>query len=230
MPGKNNRNNFVEYMMLHLLTQVETGRAGFFHVAENGIYIEEKANRDAETDEDFQTVFDYELAKEQATDREIFRKYHLLHVQERLNEFMEITEPMDYYHIKARTEKYIQFLSRESVSSTRPPETTKDLKPKPVKTFSEYFLPQYRESLPEKLKNEFKTEFGKNVRLLIEVLKDRNIIAIEGRGKKGFYNAMKSYFERDIATYPAIFDVKPEKDGNDEPEYSAIIKRVEAIL
>lgn len=95
------------------------------------------------------------------------------------------------------------------------------------KTFVDYFIIQYRKSLPEKIRNEFKTETGINIRLLIDVLKDQKIITVEHRGNASFYKSLKTYFNRKIGSYQSIFDYKR---NNDEFDYYAIEMRIKSLI
>jgi hypothetical protein len=102
--------------------------------------------------------------------------------------------------------------------------------PKPdniSKTFPEYLLHSENILLAEKLKSEFKTEKGKGVRLMLDVLIDRTILVVENRKKKTIYLSLKSFFDRDIGTYQGIWDYK--RNG-DDLDYKSIEVRINYIL
>lgn len=99
------------------------------------------------------------------------------------------------------------------------------------KTFPEYLLHPQREQLAELLKNEFKTEKGKGIRLMIEVLNKNNpsIMNYENRQRSAIFNAIKEYFNRDIGTYQSIFDYK-YNPNNALSDYKNIENRIIFIL
>lgn len=90
-------------------------------------------------------------------------------------------------------------------------------KPGRTKLFPEYLLNIERKQLAEQLKIEFSTEIGKSIRLMIKVLNEMQLLTIENRGRKSFYNALKKYFNRNIGSYPSIFDyeINPVSDKED---------------
>ncbi|MBD0331680.1 MAG: hypothetical protein ICV66_03415 [Chitinophagaceae bacterium] len=101
------------------------------------------------------------------------------------------------------------------------------------KQFPEYLLHEKREQLAEKLKDEFKTEKGKSIRLMIEALKSNKppLITIAYKEASALYRAMKSYFVRDIGTYQSIFDYKINTAGyqNDLDAFKARVDFIKAI-
>lgn len=98
-----------------------------------------------------------------------------------------------------------------------------------TKLFPEYLLTDDREILAEKIKTEFTTEKGKSIRLLIEVLIEIQLLTIENRGKKSFYNVLKEFFNRNIGSYPSIFDYKFDPDS-DKEEFKSVKTKVNFIL
>lgn len=66
----------------------------------------------------------------------------------------------------------------------------------------------------EELIKTFKTEIGINLKIVIEILKDENIILIKSREFKPFYTSLKEKFNRDIGSYTALNDLyKHSKDN-----------------
>jgi len=77
--------------------------------------------------------------------------------------------------------------------------------PREPQSFEQYFLPEYRETLPRALKDAFIGKKGKVIRLMIEVLKYKGIVNLVEGEYLGFYNVMKVYFGWDIGSYTGIF-------------------------
>lgn len=101
-----------------------------------------------------------------------------------------------------------------------------------IKTFPEYLMHDKSEQLAAGLKNAFKTEQGKGIRLMIEALiqHDPVLLTISHRGNKAFYESLKSFFARDIASYNAVFGCSIDLNLTDKPEYSDTCKRINYIL
>lgn len=101
---------------------------------------------------------------------------------------------------------------------------------KPVKLFSEFLLDKDsidKEKLSEELKNEFKVEKGKSLRLMLEVLKDQSLFSYGYRENPAIYNSMKAHFCQDIGAMTGILD-KPvlAKVTKDSKDYKTIETRV----
>ncbi len=79
--------------------------------------------------------------------------------------------------------------------------------PVSVRSFPDYLLYQEKEKLATALKNEFSTEKGKSIRIMIEALIQYNppLLSIGNRGNKDLYNAINLYFQRKIGSYSGIF-------------------------
>lgn len=103
--------------------------------------------------------------------------------------------------------------------------------PEIQKSFPEYLLHDSRDKLANKLKEEFKTDIGKNIRLMIEALQNNNpqLINIEARQRKAIYRAIKDYFNRNIGTYQSIISPKL-LDLESNPDYNSIKGRLDFIL
>ena len=99
------------------------------------------------------------------------------------------------------------------------------------KLFHEYLLHEKNELLAEGLKREFLKEKGKKLRLMIEALKliQPPLFTLIPGEKKGFYNSLKNYFNKDIGTYNSIFlcDFESEKDKSD---IDSVLIRVNHVL
>jgi hypothetical protein len=102
-------------------------------------------------------------------------------------------------------------------------------KPPPEKPFHEYILHEKNVQIAEQLKSEFKTEKGKSIRLIIEVLIKKKMLTIENRQRQKIYDAMKIHFNRDIGTKQSIFDYKI-KEISDRPDFESIEIRIDKRL
>ncbi len=123
-----------------------------------------------------------------------------------------------------------QLKGSDSINNTST--AIKELKPKSkskraAKPFPEYLLlkPELREPLAEALREEFKIEKGKGIRLMIEGLKEMELLTYDE--VTSFYEALKLYFKRDIASKQAIFD-KLDKN-RDIKEFEGTKKRLNLI-
>jgi hypothetical protein len=75
-----------------------------------------------------------------------------------------------------------------------------------LKTF---FLKQYDvDKLLIELKEAFTIEKGKDIRIIIQILKDYSILVIPDKKFKLFYDCLKEFFERNIGSYASINDYK----------------------
>lgn len=82
------------------------------------------------------------------------------------------------------------------------------------KTFADYLLHIENQMLAKALKNKFRHEKGKTIRIMIEALKELEIISIPDRSNKRFYKALSDFFSSEIGSYQAIFDYKIQKHDN----------------
>ena len=91
-------------------------------------------------------------------------------------------------------------------------------------------LHKNKNDLANKIKQEFKTEVSKNIRLLLEALKknDPPLIAIANREKKDLYVAMGLFFDRPLGSYQSIFDYKgwEAKDAAIQARLDFILKSI----
>jgi hypothetical protein len=201
MPFKNeeSKNNFYLIVSLRSLMQVETdSKTGYYWHDKNGqptedekevierIPVEFPQYRDVESDADFQVVFDREFSNNKATDTDIFRKYHIVKVQDMLKEFTEIKDSYGWsYELIERTEKYIRFLSRKSVSSTQSPELN----------FADYLKHPDREIFAAKIKKEFPSivNSGRDSAALYLALEKTEQMKYV-KSNTAIFNAMTEYF------------------------------------
>ncbi len=121
--------------------------------------------------------------------------------------------------------EYLFFLQADPLSE----QPTGKGKPPPEKPFHEYILHEKNVQIAEQLKSEFKTEKGKSIRLIIEVLIKKKMFTIENRQRQKIYDAMKKYFDRDIGTKQSIFDYKI-KEISDRPDFESIEIRIDKRL
>jgi hypothetical protein len=100
-----------------------------------------------------------------------------------------------------------------------------------IKAFNEYLLHENRVEIAERLKFEFKTEKGKNIRLMIKALEDYNppLLNVEARQKTAIYNALKLFFNRDIGSKQSVFDFKYIESAH-KCDFIAIKSKVRFIL
>ncbi len=86
-----------------------------------------------------------------------------------------------------------------------------------AKTFDKYLLHKDSWQLANALKTQFSTEKGKALRLLIETMKENNppVLAIARGENNAFYEAMQLFFNRNIGTYPSIFDYVIKESDTD---------------
>lgn len=88
-------------------------------------------------------------------------------------------------------------------------------KDKPKKTLKDFINNvNDKDSFIEELSKTFNIEKGISIKILIELLKDENIILIPSRGFKSFYNCLKDKFNRDIGTYTALNDLYKHSEDN----------------
>lgn len=105
--------------------------------------------------------------------------------------------------------------------------------PKPVKTFDQYFASNYKEKLPQALKKAFIGKKGKDIRLMIEVLKAKGIIRFIGTDEE-LFRVIELYFggEKSIGSRVGIFQsyqFNPEK-AKCKKEFNDISLFIENII
>lgn len=102
---------------------------------------------------------------------------------------------------------------------------------KKEKEFPAFLIHKQKIKLAEALRTEFSTEKGKAIRLMIEALKVHtpSLIAYHDREKKALYESMKVYFNRDIASYNAVFQCDYYFD-RDRESLNGASSRIDHIL
>ncbi|HZK69471.1 MAG TPA: hypothetical protein VFC36_07750, partial [Paludibacter sp.] len=133
-----------------------------------------------------------------------------------------------------RTIEYLENKAKTNNGSFAIIETT-EKESKPItesnKPFPAFLIHQQKIKFAEALRAEFSTEKGKAIRLMIEALKDHTLplLSYGDREKKALHESIKVYFNRDIASYNAVFQCEycPERDR--ESLYS-VSTRIDHIL
>lgn len=97
--------------------------------------------------------------------------------------------------------KIIEMLeARIKILDSYPPK--KILKKKEIKSFPDYLIFDQKEILAERLKKEFNTEVGKEIRLMIDALISKDMLP--ETPLRQLYKALNIYFNRYIGTYESI--------------------------
>jgi len=211
-------------------------------------WLQTHLKRLAENEQDFETIYQRELASKKLSDtpeiRTVFSKKLINHIQELIELHEKNSNYKDGIDIKvlALANRFIDYIKplpsqqTETKSEQEQPEPfVIDVKPLPdqlSKPFSEYLLHEKRERLADKIKAEFKTEKGKGIRLLIEALQlnEPQLLNIENRQRTAVFEAMKTYFDRDIGTYNSVFTSYKFDMTNNKPDFEAIKGKVDFIL
>ncbi len=102
---------------------------------------------------------------------------------------------------------------------------------KPCKSFDDFLIHTQKTKLASALKQEFKTEKGKALRLLIEAMKQMNppLLTVCYGEAKMLYNAMIVLFCREIGSYNSIFDYK-YNEVNDANDVVVMKTRIRFVL
>jgi len=167
---------------------------------------------------------------------------HIIEIENRLktisrNDFPINLKGLDLiYNLDYSELQFIETAIKQAIAMTVLDEILLDLpkteqpkgKPAPAKSFSEYILHEKNIKFAEALKDEFKTEKGKSIKLIIEVLIKKNMITIENRQRTKIYKAIQTYFNRDIGTKQSIFDYQYKE--KDKPDFESIELRINTIL
>jgi hypothetical protein len=96
------------------------------------------------------------------------------------------------------------------------------------KTFPQYFAPEYCETLPDALKQEFSTETGKWIRLMVIALEKKGLLTIGV--KTELFRAIENCFERKIGSYESIFSNFIYDETAHAIDFTGIEKRLERVL
>jgi transposase len=87
-------------------------------------------------------------------------------------------------------------------------EGIRDERPQQEKSFPEHLNHAKNKELAEKIKQTFTTERGREIRILIEVMKEKHLISIGSRQFKAMFKSLKSYLNRDIGSYQSVQNPK----------------------
>lgn len=185
----------------------------------------------AETMEDFQVIYDKWLKEEFPSGNE---NHQLLKttLEDHVNKLIQLH--LDNTDLEDKTKKrntglisvaqnFIQYLNGKSTE--QPIE-------KPTKIFPDFFPADYK-YLPGLLKDEFKTEIGRDVAFIIYVLEKLEIFNVGTRDLKGIHTAMQDYFGRDIGTRESVrkFWVRKDEFNKLYPEdIKSIENKIKALI
>jgi hypothetical protein len=98
------------------------------------------------------------------------------------------------------------------------------------KKFPDYLLFEQKDILAERLKSEFNSDIGKTLRLMLEVLKDKQLLVISEGQKMKIFESLKEYFDRNIGSYNSVFSRDPGKTLLEKSKRASIEARIEFIL
>jgi len=161
-------------------------------------------------------------------ERKSANKLTLLHLDNEERLFIE--SKLIFDEVKEWERPTIEIIEKAALSYTK---WVKEFysKAKPILTFPEYLQINEREQLAKRLKEEFSTEKGKGIRLMIEALKVNkpSLLTIGNRQGKAIYTAIKTYFDRDIGSRQGVLDYKFDTKV-DEIDLSAIKLKLDFIL
>ena len=99
----------------------------------------------------------------------------------------------------------------------------------PEKSFPKFLIHEKPDQLASDLGNEFNSEKGKSIRILLEVLKQKNILHINYRENTILHKAMKAWFKQNIGTKQSIFNYNFSSTAN-KTELENVEKRVDIIF
>lgn len=189
----------------------------------------------------FETSFDINSNKSllQFTEAEVLalnfnfaRPIRLDVIERKLN----ILEPFieDYKHISP-DEAYIKILRTSKLEQANENNSTnkKEKLDNNTLQFHQYLKIETPELFAKKLKNEFKTEKGKDFYFLIKSLQNRNILLLGNGSYSKLYSTMKEYFSRDIGSETILNRYKSRFDDakyNYTSDFEMIDKRVQIII
>jgi hypothetical protein len=138
------------------------------------------------------------------------------------------------YRKQLRTELFKIYVARSNENTHNPSiKTGADPISSPVKPlikpFADYLIHNDKNALAVKLKDEFKTEKGKAIHLLLLALQDNNLITIESREGKNIYTALQAFFDREIGSYQSVHDFK-YSEFKHKGDLISVSKRLTKIL
>jgi hypothetical protein len=99
------------------------------------------------------------------------------------------------------------------------------------KAFPDYLLYEDKIKLAEAIKNEFKTEKGKAIRILLEAMKiyQPHLISIGIRQRTELHGSIKLYFNRNIGSIQSVFDY-PFDEETDQADIESVTIRLKHLL
>jgi len=134
--------------------------------------------------------------------------------------YLHPEEVPDRYTRKA-VEAYLQ-MCHQIIKEEAPPST--------AKTFPQFLnnLEGKEVQFADRLRAKFSDGRGRQIRYMIEALKELNLLSYGQRERESLYQSMKVYFNRGIGAKTGIFDPKYDVLGRDNIE--AAIDRINSIL
>jgi len=126
----------------------------------------------------------------------------------------------------------LEYVIKEArIEVLRTPQNGTDTpKPKSIgKTFEQYLIHEQRIDFAQALKEEFNTEKGKKLKVMIHVLKSLQLISIQQGEMMQFFNSMNDFFQRDIGSYQSINDPEIKSDSSKKSIEAATVKINKAL-
>lgn len=152
-------------------------------------------------------------------------KWHELNNPYSPEEMAKIDKEISQRLLKPLWQELAENEGRETPETIGEPPKRPSNAPKPFHEYLDHPNPQ---ALAEGLKKEFSTEKGRDIRRLLELLREGGLIEWGNRRFKALHEAIEQYFDRDIGTYQGVNDFKEWKEY---PEDNATIqKRIDKVL
>lgn len=153
--------------------------------------------------------------------KKLLEKREDIYNQIRLNNEVTIflVDPFDKYHYYTKKHEIIELMKfeeylieQENIKSEtdKPDEAKKELH----QFFNKIDTKRKLDFLNE-LKELFPTEKGINIKAIIEILKENDMLIIGTREFNNFYNELNDFLERDIGSYQSINDSRPDDTINE---------------
>lgn len=101
-----------------------------------------------------------------------------------------------------------------------------------IKIFPEYLSHEKHETLAEAIKSKFRDQKGKTIRLMIEALKDKNLLNIIDGHHSELFRAIDNFFDWNIGSYNSIFQTYDFKPGNSKckKDFEIVLHIIENLL
>ena len=99
------------------------------------------------------------------------------------------------------------------------------------KAFPDYLLHENKKRLADAIKEEFSTEKGKAIRIILEAMEayDPPLISISSRQAKELYKSLSLFMNRDIGTYQGVFGYPFDKE-TDKADIDSVTIRLNHLL